>query len=323
MYGLKRIINPEIYQGKYRKNNYFEGWYFKFTNWDMNISYALIPGISMTDNGRNAFIQVIDGIGSKTYYFDFNIDEFYYSEREFKIKIGDNVFTKNFAKFNLKNEKIELSGIIDFEDTINYPKSILRPGIMGIFSYFPNMECNHGVVSLDHKTSGNFIINNKEIDMTDGRGYIEKDWGKSFPSSWIWMQGNDFDRSDVSFMLSVAKVPFLKKKFKGFLGFLYLGDSVYNFATYTRAKLKINKIEDNAVDITITKGKYTLTVKGINDYDGGTLKSPNKGKMNGIIKEGLNAKLDIVLMHNENVIFKGDSPLSGLEISENAKELMV
>ena len=57
-----------------------------------------------------------------------------------------------------------------------------RPGVMGPFSFVPFMECYHGVVNIDHKISGSLMINNEEIDFTDGYGYIEKDWGKSFPN---------------------------------------------------------------------------------------------------------------------------------------------
>ncbi|WP_243392439.1 MULTISPECIES: tocopherol cyclase family protein [unclassified Mesotoga] len=31
------------------------------------------------------------------------------------------------------------------------------------------------------------------IDLTGGKGYIEKDWGRSLPDAWIWMQSNNFD----------------------------------------------------------------------------------------------------------------------------------
>ena len=323
MYGLRKIRKPEIFQGKHKKRNYFEGWYFKFTNWDKNIAYALIPGISVTDYERKAFIQVIDGMNNKTYNFDFNYEDFTYSDKEFRIKIKDNVFSKTFMKFNLKNDEIELSGIIDFEDIVDYPKSLLRPGIMGIFSYFPNMECNHGVVNVSHRTSGHIIIDNREISVDSGRGYIEKDWGTSFPVSYIWMQGNDFNNEQASFMLSIAKVPFMGRSFTGFLGFLYLKDHIYTFGTYTKAKITDLTFKGNELHVTIKKGKYTICVKGISEnQSGGELKAPVKGAMSNIIKESLNSILDVTLFYNDNVIFRDRALLSGLEIYDDAKELI-
>ena len=43
------------------------------------------------------------------------------------------------------------------------------------------MECYHGIVSMDHTVNGLIEINNEKIDFSEGRGYIEKDWGRSFP----------------------------------------------------------------------------------------------------------------------------------------------
>lgn len=28
------------------------------------------------------------------------------------------------------------------------------------------------------------------MDFSGGRGYIEKDWGQSFPAAWVWLQIN-------------------------------------------------------------------------------------------------------------------------------------
>ncbi len=56
-------------------------------------------------------------------------------------------------------------------------------------------------------------INGEPMDLTGGRGYIEKDWGTSFPSAWIWMQCNTFDTPDTSFMLSYARIPWMGSHF--------------------------------------------------------------------------------------------------------------
>ena len=51
---------------------------------------------------------------------------------------------------------------------------------MGPFSYLPLMECYHGILSMDHNISGSIDYNDQTIDFNEGRGYIEKDYGKSF-----------------------------------------------------------------------------------------------------------------------------------------------
>lgn len=69
-------------------------------------------------------------------------------------------------------------------------RTFLNPNIMGYFNYIPNLECNHEVVSMNHSLNGEIIINGESIDFNHGKGYIEKDWGRSFPEKYIWIQSN-------------------------------------------------------------------------------------------------------------------------------------
>ncbi len=46
MYLLNKLLNPEIFQGQYKKKNYFEGWYYKLIDSSQNNVWAIIPGIS-------------------------------------------------------------------------------------------------------------------------------------------------------------------------------------------------------------------------------------------------------------------------------------
>ena len=67
---------------------------------------------------------------------------------------------------------------------------------------------------------------------------MEKDWGSSMPSSWIWMQTNHFDEEEVSLFGSVAKIPWLRSYFTGYIfGFYYKGH-LYRFTTYTGTKIE-------------------------------------------------------------------------------------
>ena len=80
---------------------------------------------------------------------------------------------------------------------------------MGPFAYFPFMECFHGVLSMKHRVSGSIVVNSKELIFNNGIGYIEKDWGRSFPKRYLWLQCNDFSTEETSIMVSIADIPFL------------------------------------------------------------------------------------------------------------------
>ncbi len=52
---------------------------------------------------------------------------------------------------------------------------------MGFFAYFSFMQCNHGVISLNHYLTGSIIYNDRQIIFDDGKGYIEKRLGNIIP----------------------------------------------------------------------------------------------------------------------------------------------
>ena len=66
---------------------------------------------------------------------------------------------------------------------------------MGWYSFVPFMECKHGIVSVNHDLSGILNVNDEVLISDGGKGYIEKDWGTSFPEAWIWMQSNNFQKT--------------------------------------------------------------------------------------------------------------------------------
>jgi hypothetical protein len=123
---------------------------------------------------------------------------------------------------------------------------------MGWYSFVPFMECKHGIVSVNHDLKGSVIVNGNEIDFNNGKGYIEKDWGTSFPEAWLWMQANNFENRNSSFSFSVAKIPWLGKFFIGFIAFLYYNNRFLLFSTYNNSEI---------TEINHTSGTIDLILK--------------------------------------------------------------
>ena len=63
------------FKGNRKKNNYFEGWYFKFVTKDLKLTVSFIPGISINKKDPHAFIQVIinDNENINTRYIKYDI----------------------------------------------------------------------------------------------------------------------------------------------------------------------------------------------------------------------------------------------------------
>ena len=85
-------------------------------------------------------------------------------------------------------------------------------------------------------------------------GYIEKDWGCSFPKTYIWCQGNNFEKSNASFMLSIANVPFKMFNFRGMICVLLIDDKEYK--TPVRGKMEKDIFEsiDSVIAVTLRHG---------------------------------------------------------------------
>ncbi|MBP1744505.1 MAG: hypothetical protein H6Q58_1483 [Firmicutes bacterium] len=319
MYSVLKLLKPEIFQGKHKNKNYFEGWYFKLSDERGGAILAVIPGVSFGENegDKHAFIQVLDESNRISHYIRYDISSFCYSQTDFSISIGSSSFGRNGICLDIDEGGVRIRGSLEFKNIVPFPKTIYNPGIMGPFSFIPFMECCHGVVNISSRIEGSLRVGDKEIDFTDGRGYIEKDWGKSFPEWWIWVHSDRFEREDVQFMFSVAKIPWLGMHFTGFLSFLRVGGTLYRFATYTGAKIKLLEYSGGNLKIVVRDRKYTLTISGRYD-ESRILKAPSQGRMLRDIRESISSDVHVSLKENKGkIIFEGMGRNAGMEIERS------
>jgi tocopherol cyclase len=311
---IRKIYNPPEFQGNLKKRNYFEGWYLKHVSDNLNHSISFIPGISLSKD-PHSFIQILNGLSGESFYIRYDLKDFSSEPDKFAIRIGESFFSDEYSEVNIINDNINVSGKIEYMNMLPYPVKLINPGIMGWYSFVPFMECKHGLVSVNHNLAGTIELNRQVIDFTNGKGYIEKDWGTSFPESWIWIQCNHFNSEDASFMLSIAKIPWIGKYFIGFLGFLYNEKKFYNFATYNRSRVTRLEKTDNSLEIGVLNKDFIIdaTIK-INKFS--DLKAPRLGAMERYTKESVDSDLEIIMKdRNGKAILKLNGMRAGLEIT--------
>lgn len=316
---LKKIFHPEYFQGNRKKKRYFEGWYYKFVASDKRYTLALIPGISLAQADPHAFIQAFVSFTDegKTQleksYFRFPVSSFLYSNKTFFIKIGDNFFSNDRVTVNLADGHFHLSGDLRLSGLTPIRRSLFSPNIMGFFGYFNFMECYHGVVSMSHFIEGQMTLNETAIAFHHSKGYIEKDWGRSFPRAYVWFQSNHFSDVTTSVLFSYADIPFLGKHFQGLIvNVLYQGKE-YRFATYNGAKILFEKIENGHVQYRVKRGRYQLELSALSP-DQTELTSPRDGLMIESIKEGLTGTVQIRLFDRGKLIYEDVGNQAGIEI---------
>jgi hypothetical protein len=318
---IRAVFHPERFQGWNRKRHYFEGWYFKVVNYDENKAFAFIPGIAMNGNDeKHAFIQVLDGKKLTAHYHKFEYHTFTSEPDQFKIAIEQNHFSEHELQINLPSLKASLQ----FSGNIPWPNRWYSPGIMGPYTFLPFMECYHGIVSMDHSITGQIEVDGEMLDFNNGRGYIEKDWGQSFPSAYIWLQSNHFSQPGISLKVSVAKIPYLGFSFVGFIAGIWLNNQLIQFTTYNQSSLKKSVIDTEKVELVMQNKNHRLEIL-VRRETATALASPILGLMDGRIEESMNALVEVNLIDQKTgkSILNDVGRNAGLEVAGKIEEIMI
>lgn len=318
MYKLS-ITHPSYFQGRHRKlTRYFEGWYIKQVTLDGSRTIALIPGISYTPEDRHAFIQVIISPQQEAHYIRFPISSFSYADDAFSITIGSNTFSSSGVHLDIQTDELQLKGDLAFGTFSGLHRSMFNPTIMGPLAYLPAMECIHGIVSMRHNVTGEIHYNEESIVFEQGTGYIEKDWGRSFPESYTWMHSNHFANPQASLVASIAKIPYLGLRFEGFFVNLQIDQHEYRFATYTGARFKRLHAATNEQIVEVRQGRYRLRLHAhIDTSRSARLAAPKDGAMTKGIKEGLIGFIDVMLTKGQTILFEDRGTQAGIEFVDS------
>lgn len=312
---LKNILHPDRYHGFAAKPPFFEGWYYKLVDADEQIRFAIIPGVYLAKdpNKSHCFVQVFDSTADEVRFHRYPYEEFKASRDKFEINVAQNTFSADQILLAIDDDLGTLVGSLSFINPHRWPVSVTSPGAMGWFAWAPFMETYHGVVSMDHEIQGGLKFDERRLDFSGGRGYIEKDWGKQFPSAWIWGQSNHFDQPGISLMMSVAVIPWLGRAFAGHIIGLLYGGEIHRFATYNRGNIEGLYKHDREVHLVVNNGKNRLRIRA-ERVDGGLLQAPTMVEMDRRIIETLNASIEIKFETlSGDIIYQGIGRHAGLE----------
>lgn len=276
-----------------RKKNCFEGWYFRHTG---EHPFSFIAGLSKCSDDPHCFIQYIDVCGSA--YFRYDITEFSFAKKDMTISIAGNTFSCSGINANLSQNNQNIIAHIKYSKLVRYKKSLFAPSAMGPFSYLP-MPCVHSIISMRQNASG-VISKNGDVKEVDCRGYIEKDFGCSFPDNYFWLHA---ENSQLSIVAAVAWP--LIFNIRGYICLVSDGKKQHNLSLYTGARLEYNTAANTLI---FKKGKKELRIcaSGGTGFD---LHAPVKnGVMTRTICEKLSAKVKGVFSDGSKTI-----PLDGMD----------
>ena len=275
---------------KQKIHPFFEGWYFRHNSKEHTL--CIIVGRNVDSSGAGAsFVQII--YDEKTYNINFSLDDFIYLKSRFAIKVGKNYFTEKGVVLNIDTDEIKIKGKITYKDI-----TPLSYSFMGPLSIIRNPECQHEIASLNHSLHGVLRINGEDVCFDNGRGYIEKDSGKSFPKHYNWISSNYFKDCQASIIAAVADIKLFGFNLKGCGCVILYDDKQYRLATYKGAEIKVNKPNK----IVIEQGVYRLCIN-IYNKDGQELLAPSNGNMSRIVKESIDVKATFRFYKEDKIIF--------------------
>lgn len=312
-----KIRNPNLYHGEKKKRNFFEGWYFKVCDQKNQHVFAFIPGIfkGKSDQESHSFLQVLEGRNALYSYLKYSKDDFGCKKNQLDVSVRDNNFSLEKMTLNLVHKNKKIKGSLRFKNIKKWPDSLLNPGSMGFYNYLWFMECYSHVCVHDGCIEGQLQIGKKTIDFTGGKVYIEKNWGRSFPKSSIWLQSNSFAEKETSFTCSMGKVPFLFGSFSGFLAAVNIGEKFYPFTTINQSTMSFQR-SDMDVEIFFKKKNLELHVKTIcqkNEFI--NCLGPKDGQMIPLTNENLTGEIELELRDTKSQqnIYYGKGKSAGIE----------
>jgi tocopherol cyclase len=313
--------HPERFHDPGSKRPYFEGWYFKMVSKDRKHKMAVIPGVFLDEhNNEHCFIQILDGT-HQTDYHRFPYRVFHAQGNPFRVRIEENLFSPERLILNVRGDHRRIQGELIFKNRHPWPVRLFSPGVMGWYAFVPTMECYHGVLSMDHTIEGTLTVDGHDVDFSGGRGYMEKDWGVSFPLTYVWLQCNHFHQHNVSVMVSVAHIPWKKRTFRGFLVGLLMEGRFIRLTTYTGAVIGHLSVSDHEVSMTCHDRRIQLELKA-KRRAGGTLYGPDGIQMHQHVSESLCSDVSLTVRERNQILLQSIGHPAALEVHGPLNKLL-
>ncbi len=319
---------PDRYHGTSQMRRFFEGWYFKMVTRDGSRAVALIPGVFWGDHEgeHHSFLQVLDGKNATYDYIKDRASAFSFSAKPFSIRVKDSQFSLDLVEPRVSRKSApqdprgerpstNLTGLVEFSDQVRWQDRWYSPGSMGVYNFIPYMQCYSQVCVVDAALRGGLNLNGEIIDFTGGRGYVEKNWGRAFPYSWVWVQCSTFDEPTVTVNCSIGHVPMGPGSFRGHLTSVTFNGKFYAFTTMNRSSLTIRSLGKD-LELEFANRQNRLVLRTYSERQSFILcRGPRNGEMVPMVWESLQGQVDLELYDQASgsLLVKSHGVAAGLE----------
>lgn len=309
------ILRPSAYHGPDPsspgeiRRPFFEGWYCKLSTPE-GPGCSIIVGAHLPDSTlegakeAHAFIMVLQPGRPEAIYIERPFEALRASRERLDVQLPGLSLTESGIRLELP----EIEGEVSFDNLSHWPVSLASPGVMGWYGWVPAMECYHGVVSMDHALHGTLKLEDTALRFDGGRGYLEKDWGRRFPSDWVWLQAHGLRSPHTSVFASVANVPWQHTSFPGVLCGLWHEGQLHRMCTYLGTRVERLERTEEALTLTLVDHRHRMELRAFGG-EATQLWGPEPGGMTKVIHEHLGGQLELRWTEKRSgrILFEGTS----------------
>jgi tocopherol cyclase len=290
---MLKILKPTTLRGNLERNTYFEGWFQKIYSKEYNSSFVIIYGYA-TRNSEDTFgfIQILFP-NNATEVSYFNRNEFSCDQDHHIIRMGENTLTTEFIQINTNDVNIRLN-FLNNHVTRTFKNS------MGYNYFIPNLPCYHAVLNTGHLVSGEIKQKDKRFIIENELGYLEKNWGTSFPKTYYWLHALDPNDPQVSLLFSRAEIEWMGKKFIRHLGHLRYNDKQVDIRSLKNFNVSIISSRKDKHEIRIASKTLQIEIS-ITHKNNVCFKGPFNGKLSRDIIHFPDSIIQIRLSENNKI----------------------
>jgi hypothetical protein len=280
---------PNSIRGTFERNKFFEGWFQKVYSKAHKASFILIYGYATHNSDDEfGFLQVlIPNQVPELVYFPKN--EVSCDIEKHIFRMGNNLLTTELIRIDINGLRIDLN-LKNTQPFRTFKNS------MGYTYFIPNLPCYHSVLNTAQSVSGEIQYKGLCYTLDHEMGYLEKNWGTTFPENYFWVHAIDPNNPAISLLFSRAQIVWLGKTYIKHVGYFCFDGQQIELRELKNFSVSNSNLspENRIIQIRSASAQFDLAL----EYGREVLfKGPKDGTLSRIIQHQTDASIKVSLTY--------------------------
>jgi tocopherol cyclase len=323
-------------------DRFFEGWYYRVTLSEIGQSFAFMYSIDDPLGGNPQSGGAAQILGVDEQYFcrtfpdvrgfwaakdylglghwrrnEINITPQLLDRTTFERKISEGYqATATLNQGYLKNPSSQFYCRWEYEIKPLYGwgnPALPQQATAGWLSYLPIFEPGWQILMAHGLATGWIDWNGDRYNFTNAPAYSEKNWGRSFPQKWFWINCNSFTDEPVALTAGGGRRQVLWwMESVGLICIHYRGE-FYEFVPWN-SQVTWRVQPWGSWEMHAIRDRFEVILRGECDSPGAYVRVPTPNGLDFLCRDTTKGKLFLELRENQNTLLKAESYLCGLEV---------